>query len=68
MSKYVINKGCCVCGKIETGLAEMTVGKSKHTLCYKCMYEFIEDLKLYQDMNYSEADVKKIYEQKVGAE
>lgn len=51
MSRFIVNKGCEMCNKTETGLVEMTVGKIKHYLCYPCMAQFANDVKLYADMN-----------------
>lgn len=53
MSKYVINQGCCMCGKHEVGLVTMTVGKTKHHLCYDCMTKFALDIADYAIMNLS---------------
>lgn len=44
MSRFVSNKSCEMCHKIETGLTEMVVGKIKHYLCYKCMAVFAFDI------------------------
>lgn len=44
MSDFIVNKSCEMCRKIETGLVEMSVGKTKHSLCYDCMAIFALDI------------------------
>ena len=34
MSQWIRNKSCEICRRIEVGLVEMNVGKTKHYLCY----------------------------------
>ena len=54
MSAFIINKSCEMCGKNEVGLTEMTVGKSKHYLCYPCMAKFATDVLSYAKFNLTE--------------
>ena len=51
MSQRIINKSCEICGRIEVGLVEMNVGKTKHYLCYPCMANFATDVLDYARMN-----------------
>ena len=44
MSQWIRNKSCEICGRIEVGLVEMNVGKTKHYLCYPCMADFLSDI------------------------
>ena len=44
MSRFISNKSCDKCGKIEVGLTEMRVGKTNHYLCYDCMTVFAFDV------------------------
>ena len=40
MSQCIRNKSCEICGRIEVGLVEMSVRKTKHYLCYSCYGKF----------------------------
>lgn len=51
MSSFIKNKSCEMCRKIEVGLTEMTVGSTKHYLCYSCIATFINDVLEYANMN-----------------
>ena len=51
MSQWIRNKSCEICGRIEVGLVEMNVGKTKHYLCYPCMANFASDVLDYARMN-----------------
>lgn len=51
MSQFITNKPCDMCGKIEVSLTEMTVGKTKHHLCYKCITIFAFDIVEYAAHN-----------------
>lgn len=51
MSRFILNKSCEMCGKIEKGLVEMRVGKTKHYLCYDCMAVFAFDVVEYATHN-----------------
>lgn len=51
MSRFILNKSCEMCGKIEVGLTEMRVGKTKHYLCYDCMTVFAFDVVEYAAYN-----------------
>lgn len=44
MSKFISNKSCDMCHKIEVGLTEMKVGKTTHHLCYDCITKFAFDV------------------------
>jgi hypothetical protein len=52
-----------MCDKIEVGLTEMKVGKTKHYLCYPCMAEFVNDVLEFATMNLTKntGDFGKIY-------
>lgn len=54
MSQFISNKSCDMCNKIEVGLTEMRVGKTKHYLCYPCMAIFASDILDYARMNLTE--------------
>ena len=54
MSQCIRNKSCEICGRIEVGLAEMSVGKTKHYLCYSCKANFASDVLDYARMNLTE--------------
>ena len=54
MSQCIRNKSCEICGRIEVGLVEMNVGKTKHYLCYPCMANFASDVLDYARMNLTE--------------
>lgn len=54
MSQWIRNKSCEICGRIEVGLVEMNVGKTKHYLCYPCMADFASDVLDYARMNLTE--------------
>ena len=51
MSRFIINKSCDMCRKIEVGLVEMVVGKTKHHLCYNCITVFAFDVVEYAAHN-----------------
>lgn len=51
MSKYITNKGCDKCRKIEVGLTKVKFGKIKHHLCYDCITEFALDTIHYAATN-----------------
>lgn len=51
MSRFIINKSCDMCHKIEVGLVEMKVGKTIHHLCYHCMTVFAFDVIEYASHN-----------------
>lgn len=57
MSKFAINMKCDICKEREIGLVELSVGETKHHLCYKCMYKFVKDLDVFVDMNYDAEDI-----------
>ena len=59
MSKFVSNKSCEMCHKIETGLVEMRVGKQPHYLCYDCMAVFAFDV-----IEYAAHNLRKEFEAK----
>lgn len=59
MSKFISNKSCDMCGKIEIGLTEMRVGKTKHHLCYNCITVFAFDI-----MEYAACNLKTEFEEK----
>ena len=44
MSKFISNKSCDMCHKIEKGLTQMRVGNTTHYLCYECMTVFAFDV------------------------
>lgn len=54
MSQFIQNKSCEMCRRIEVGLVEMTVGKTKHYLCYPCMAKFATDVLEYAKLNLTE--------------
>lgn len=51
MSRFISNKSCEMCRKIEVGLVEMKVGQTTHHLCYNCMTEFSFDVAEYAAHN-----------------
>lgn len=51
MSKFISNKSCEMCSKIEVGLTEMRVGKTNHYLCYDCITIFAFDVIEYASHN-----------------
>ena len=54
MSKYVANQSCKLCHKIEKALCTMTVGDTKHHICYDCMPHFVLDLVEFAEHNLRE--------------
>ena len=60
MSQFAINKGCDMCYKIEKGLVELTIGRTKHHLCYDCMLNLCLDLEEFRKGNYNDEEVKKV--------
>lgn len=56
MSHFIRNKSCELCGRIEVGLVEMDVGRTKHYLCYPCMARFATDVINYAKMNLTEKE------------
>lgn len=54
MSKFISNKSCEMCHKIEVGLVEMRVAKTNHYLCYNCMTKFAFDMFEYAALNLRE--------------
>lgn len=61
MSKFVINQSCNICNKIEKALTTMTVGKTKHHICYDCMAIFALDVADFAIINLNEEMRKKGY-------
>ena len=53
MSKYIINKRCDMCNKIEVGLTELTIGNIKHHICYDCMPDLVVDF-----VNFAKANLQ----------
>lgn len=51
MSRFITNKSCDMCHKIEIGLTEMTVGNTKHHLCYDCITKLAFDMVEFASMN-----------------
>ena len=51
MSSFIKNKSCEMCRKNEVGLTEMTVGSTKHYLCYSCIATFTNDVLEYANLN-----------------
>ena len=54
MSKYVINQSCKICHDIEKPLCTMSVGDTRHHVCYDCMAEFVCDLVDFAKANLTE--------------
>ena len=54
MSQYIRNKSCDMCRNIEKGLVEMSIGETKHHLCYDCMFKFGLDVVQFTQMNFSD--------------
>ena len=54
MSKYIINKSCDMCHKNEIALTEMTIGNTKHHICYDCMLDFAIDVMNFAQLNLRE--------------
>lgn len=61
MSRFILNKSCEMCHKIETGLVEMRVDKTNHYLCYNCMTSFTLDIIDYASHNLREEFKTKGY-------
>lgn len=61
MSYYISNKSCDMCNKIEVGLVEMKVGKTKHHLCYSCITEFAFDIVEYASLNLRDEFIERGY-------
>ena len=59
MSKFISNHSCDMCGKIEVGLTEMRVGKTKHHLCYNCITVFAFDV-----IEFASHNLNKEFEEK----
>ena len=51
MSRFISNKSCDMCHKIELGLTEMTLGNTKHYLCYDCLAKLTLDMVEFASMN-----------------
>lgn len=51
MSRFITNKGCDMCHKIEVGLTKMRIGKKKVHLCYNCITVFAFDVIEYASHN-----------------
>lgn len=51
MSVYVVNQSCDMCKQIEKPLCTMTVGNTKHPMCYTCMSKFVWDLAQFAELN-----------------
>lgn len=51
MSRFISNKSCEMCHKIETGLTEMRIGKTNHYICYHCAANFIFDALEFAALN-----------------
>ena len=53
MSRFISNKSCDMCCKIEKALTEMRIGKTTHHLCYNCMTVFAFDVMEFAAHNLS---------------
>lgn len=61
MSRFIINKSCNMCKRIELGLTEMTVGDKALHLCYDCMTTLAFDMIEFASMNLENEFEKKGY-------
>lgn len=53
MSRFISNKSCDMCCKIEKALTEMRIGKTIHHLCYNCITVFSFDVMEFAAHNLS---------------
>lgn len=61
MSRFIKNKSCDMCKKIEIGLIEMKVGDTVHHLCYDCITIFAFDVIEFASLNLTKEFDKKGY-------